>query len=66
MVETFNEEDEPYGIERLQEFLIKNRHEDLKRIHQKIILELDEFKGSIDFGDDITILSCRVEELQCK
>lgn len=58
--ETFNEADEPYGIERLKEFLFKYQNEDLKTIHQNVLLELDEFKGSVSFGDDITILSCRV------
>ncbi|MDQ3392659.1 MAG: PP2C family protein-serine/threonine phosphatase [Bacteroidota bacterium] len=62
--ETFNDVDEPFGIERLQEFLVKHSNEDLKIINKNILKELDEFKGSITFGDDITILSCRVEEMQ--
>ncbi|CAN5614818.1 hypothetical protein BH23BAC1_BH23BAC1_03880 [soil metagenome] len=58
--ETFNDEDEPYGIERLQNFLNISSHKDLKDIHQEILNDLDQFKGLKSFGDDITILSCKV------
>jgi phosphoserine phosphatase RsbU/P len=58
--ETFNDRDEPYGIERLQECLIKSAHKDLNQIHWEILKDLDLFKGSKSFDDDITILSCKV------
>jgi sigma-B regulation protein RsbU (phosphoserine phosphatase) len=64
--ETFNDKEEPYGIERLQEFLLQLSHKDLKDIHQEILNDLDQFKGQKSFGDDITILSCKVNSFEFK
>lgn len=57
--ETFNEEDEPYGIERLQSLLFDFNNGELKSLNQKVLDDLDLFKGSKAFGDDITILTCQ-------
>ena len=51
---------EEYGIEKLETYFEKNANKDLKRIHQDIIIELDEFKGRKSYRDDITMLSCKV------
>lgn len=64
--ETFNDKEEPYGIERLQEFLLRSSHKNLKDIHQEILNDLDQFKGHKSFGDDITILSCKVNSFEFK
>jgi len=62
LTETENEENEEYGSERIQEFLEKNQETDLRVLHKELLKELDDFKGSNDYRDDITLLTCRLEE----
>lgn len=61
LTETTNEEGEEFGEDRLLEFFRSEKSMDLKKIHQEIITSLDEFKGSMKYHDDITLLSCKVE-----
>ncbi len=62
LTETENEEEEEYGSERIQEYLEKNLDKDLRELHKELLHELDVFKGSNDYRDDITLLTCRLEE----
>lgn len=59
LTETFNEEDEAFEFERL-EIIIKEQLGKLHGLHNRILDDLVEFKGSRKFNDDITMLSCRV------
>jgi sigma-B regulation protein RsbU (phosphoserine phosphatase) len=62
LTETVNEAGKEFGVETLLEYF-QNDHiytRDLKKIHEDIIVALDEFKGNNGYHDDITILSCRV------
>ncbi len=62
LTETENENNEEYGSDRIRDYLEKNPYKDLKEIHQELLKKLDKFKGKNDYRDDITILSCRLEE----
>jgi sigma-B regulation protein RsbU (phosphoserine phosphatase) len=62
LTETENEKDEEFGSERIQEFLEKNLDTDLKLIHKDLLDELDVFKGKLPYKDDITLVSCRLEQ----
>lgn len=59
LIETFNDEDEPFGSERVIEIISRNRDKDLKKLHHIMIDEVTRFKGDSDFNDDITLFSCR-------
>jgi phosphoserine phosphatase RsbU/P len=61
LTETMNENDEEYGQDRLLDYFKTNSKLDLKRIHQDIIIDLDGFKGTMGYHDDITMLSCKVD-----
>ncbi len=61
VTETENEQGEEFGLERLKAYFSKNASVDLRKIHQDIIIELDDFKGIRGYKDDITMLSCKVE-----
>ncbi|MFK7952822.1 MAG: PP2C family protein-serine/threonine phosphatase [Ekhidna sp.] len=61
LTETFSEEDEEFGFDRLVEIIEKQFPEDLSLLHTSIVEELDTFKGSRTYHDDITMLSCRVQ-----
>ncbi len=58
LTETFSEEDEPFGEERLEQLLLASK--DLSYLHNTLLQELDGFRGSNPYGDDITMLSCKV------
>jgi phosphoserine phosphatase RsbU/P len=61
LTETFNEQDEEYGEDRLKAFLLNNLHTDLGELHKLVFNEVERFKGSQSYKDDITILSCKVK-----
>jgi len=60
LTETFNQQEEEYGLERLQEFLGKHADLPLEDIHRALFKELDDFNEGDDHHDDITFLSVMV------
>lgn len=60
LIETFNTQDEPFGVERVVSIVDKNLNLDLKDLHKKIIEEVNNFNASSVLNDDITLLSCRL------
>jgi len=62
VTEVSNTKGVEFGVERLQNFVQKNRDMDLKELHKNVLSELDIFRGRNEFNDDITILSCKMEE----
>lgn len=61
LTETFNENEEDYGFDRLLEIMQDDCPEDLSDLHDHILKSLNEFKGSRAFHDDITMLSCLIQ-----
>ncbi|MEM7548527.1 MAG: PP2C family protein-serine/threonine phosphatase [Bacteroidota bacterium] len=61
LTETFNDQEEEYGVDRLKSFVDKHRQEDLKVMHKNLLDEIDGFKGNNRYHDDLTAVSCRVE-----
>jgi sigma-B regulation protein RsbU (phosphoserine phosphatase) len=60
LIETFDEEDEPFGVERVINIVKNNLNLDLKALHQKIVEEVNSFNASSVLNDDITLLSCKI------
>ena len=61
LTETFDDQEEEFGPERLEVFLEKNYGQPLEGIHSRLIDELNTFRGGRSFNDDLTFLSCRVK-----
>ena len=61
LTETFSENDEAFEFERLREIIASHNCEDLAELQNQILQELEDFKGSRSFHDDITMLSCKVQ-----
>ncbi|MBD0403322.1 PP2C family protein-serine/threonine phosphatase [Flammeovirga sp. EKP202] len=59
--ETYNDEDEELGDDKLLEFLDANIQYDQKKMHKNLIALLNTFKGHQAYADDITLLSCKVD-----
>ncbi len=60
LTETFNAQEEQFGIERLEDFLVNNYGKGLKEMHELLISTLDEFSATDEHHDDITFLSVKV------
>lgn len=60
LVETFNDEDEEFGAERLEQFLESKYGEPLNNMHGELIETLNTFRGKQSYSDDLTFLSCKV------
>lgn len=60
LTETFNENEEEFGSERLKSFLVKHREDSLPVMHEDLMNELNAHKKGLPFTDDLTFLSCRV------
>jgi sigma-B regulation protein RsbU (phosphoserine phosphatase) len=61
LTETFNDKDEEFGFDRLMKLIENKFPEDLSDLHTDIVKELDVFKGTRSYHDDITMLSCRIQ-----
>jgi phosphoserine phosphatase RsbU/P len=60
--ETFNAEDEQFGAENIQALVGRYRSSELELLHQKVIEALNAFRTGLDYGDDVTMLSCYVNK----
>ena len=60
LTETLNEQGEEFGVERLKALLMKEKDTNLKDLHQLVFASLDNFRGKNSYNDDITLLSCKV------
>lgn len=56
VVETENEQEEYYGVQRLSSLLKKNQHITPKQINQHLITEVFDFKKDRPYADDIAIM----------
>lgn len=59
VTECFNNEEEEYGEERLEKFLVENKELDTKTIVEKSLLELEIFAEGAKPSDDITYLALK-------
>lgn len=58
LTETFNEQEEPWGPEKLEEFLKEHHHLELQEQMEGIINAIEDFRQNEPHHDDITALSC--------
>ena len=63
VTETFNEDEEEFGSERLELFLASHAEESLDNTHKNLLKVLNQFKATKDFTDDLTFLSCKVNNV---
>jgi phosphoserine phosphatase RsbU/P len=59
VVELENEKGEDFGVERLNRIFQANSSLSMNEINEIVIRELESFKGSNDYFDDIALLGCR-------
>jgi sigma-B regulation protein RsbU (phosphoserine phosphatase) len=60
LTEAFNKSDEQFGEENVCKLIGKQMPEDLSEFHNKILKAVDQFRQGEAYRDDITMLSCLV------
>jgi len=60
LTEASNEQEEEFGIDKIQDFLKEHYSNPLQEVHQTLHQRLITFKGEKSFPDDITYISCAV------
>lgn len=63
LTETFDLADEEFGQKRLEKFLLAHKDQPLQQTHDDLMADLESFKKGNSFGDDLTFLSCRVNNV---
>ena len=63
VTETFDDLGEEYGQERLESFLKAHKKVSLEDMHNDLLEELNTFGNGRPFSDDLTFLSCRVNNV---
>lgn len=58
LTETFNAQEEPWGPERLEEYLQQHSYNTLADLHNDLLEEIDKFREGVPYNDDITMISC--------
>lgn len=57
LTETFNEQGQEFGAEKLEDILKKLQAEP-ETLHESLLENLNNFRGSRNFSDDVTFISC--------
>ena len=60
LTDTMNESGHEFGTQWITDYFRKSPSPNLNRLHQDVIIALDQFKGKNPYRDDITMLSCRI------
>jgi sigma-B regulation protein RsbU (phosphoserine phosphatase) len=58
LTETFNDREEIWGPEDLEEFLKRSSYTDLNELIEALIQEIDTFRNGQPYHDDVTLLAC--------
>lgn len=58
ITETKNSDDEEWGEERLEPFLQDHPSDNGEELIEKILKEVDDFRGEVNYVDDLTIVVC--------
>ena len=65
VLDTENESEEHFGIERVEQFLMENyKAKTITDLHKRLIDTLRDFNASTQLPDDISLLTCRYKHLQ--
>ncbi len=59
--ETRNSKNEMFGLERVKEIILKNRHEPAHTIREHLVSEVTSHRGEMDQEDDITLVVIKVK-----
>ncbi|MBI3510725.1 MAG: PP2C family protein-serine/threonine phosphatase [Bacteroidetes bacterium] len=60
LVETMNEKDQDFGLDRLQQIALDNRHKTPKELNTIILEKLNKHKGDQPYIDDIALVTSRL------
>lgn len=55
-----NEKDEFYEDKGIESFVMKHGKHDAATFNDELLMEIEDYKGSEDFTDDIAVLTCKI------
>ena len=55
-----NEAGDYFDDEKLKAFTLNNEHDSAKAFNQKLMEEIEIFKGNLNYPDDIAVLTCKI------
>ncbi|MDX1684796.1 MAG: PP2C family protein-serine/threonine phosphatase [Saprospiraceae bacterium] len=61
LIDLRNEDGDYYSEEKIDTFIKKNRKKTAKDFNLQLMKELESFKGSEEYPDDIAILTCKIK-----
>jgi sigma-B regulation protein RsbU (phosphoserine phosphatase) len=61
LIDTKNESDQYYEDSMVIDFIKTNAHLNAKEFNEKILADLDKFKGSKSYVDDIALLTTKIK-----
>lgn len=59
VVELLNEQNEEYGVNQLQQLLLDYSNNTMRQLSDKMVYQLNAYKGNMMYVDDVTIFNCR-------
>lgn len=60
LTELKNERGEYFQEDELEKFVCKNKKASVNKFNESLLSEIDKFKGSKNYADDIAILTCKI------
>ena len=60
LTELKNERGEYLQEEKIEKFVKDNKNSSVNDFNDKLLKEIDQFKGSKNYEDDIAILTCKI------
>ena len=61
LIETCNDKNEEFGMERLEKILRAKSRFEISKLHSALLKKLDTYKGTQNYADDITCVSCLIK-----
>ena len=61
LTELKNSKGEFLQDEQIEKFVCSNKNYPIQKFNEKLLKEIDDFKASDDYDDDIAILSCKIK-----
>ena len=61
--ESFDDNEEEFGAERIERIFSNNISLSPEKMNDKMLMEIDSFRGGNEYRDDATLLTCKVNQV---
>ena len=60
LIDLKNNKDEFFGDEAIEKFLDENSDLHPEKFNEKLLKEINDFRGELEINDDIAVLTCKI------